>query len=84
VLSEASLYTKTSRTEVFRGQRRIVEFDPRLRLEVTAAEPDVRSVVQAIERIPGAATFVQVIDASLTTVVGGDGFAVPGTEQPRD
>jgi ammonium transporter, Amt family len=31
VLSEASLYTSAPRTEVFRGQRRKVEFDPRLR-----------------------------------------------------
>jgi ammonium transporter, Amt family len=85
VLSEASLYTRTSRTEVFRGQRRIVEFDPRLRLEVTAAEPDVQRVVQAIERIPGAATFLQVIDASLTAAVGSaEGVADPAPDRrPR-
>ena len=65
VLSEASLYTQASRTEVFRGQRRVVEFEPRLRLEVTATESDVPRVVQAIQRIPGAGPYLQVIDARL-------------------
>jgi ammonium transporter, Amt family len=64
VLSEASLYTQASRTEVFRGQHRVVEFEPRLRLEVTAAESDVQRVVQAIRRIHGASTYVHVIDAN--------------------
>jgi|SRR5215469_9785033 len=67
VLSEASLYTQASRTEVFRGQRRVVEFEPRLRLEVTAEESDVQRVVQAIQSIPGAGTFPQVIDANCFT-----------------
>jgi len=75
VLSEASLYTTTSRTQVFRGQRRTVEFDPRLRLEVTAAEPDVQRVIQAIQRVPGAAMYLQVIDASLAAAP--DGQPVP-------
>jgi nitrogen regulatory protein PII len=66
VLSEVSLYTRAPRVEVARGQRRIVEFDPRLRIEVTAAECDVPGVVQAIGRIPGASTYVQVIDAGVT------------------
>jgi ammonium transporter, Amt family len=70
VLSEASLYTQASRTEMFRGQRRVVEFDPRLRLEVTAEESDVQRVVQAIERVPGVSTYLQVIDARLTEAVG--------------
>ena len=71
VLSEASLYTKTPHTEMLRGQRRVVEFEPRLRLEVTVAEPDVQRVVQAIQRIAGAGTYLQVIDARLPEAVGG-------------
>ena len=71
VLSEASLYTKTPHTEMFRGQRRVVEFEPRLRLEVTAAESDVPRVVQAIQGIAGAGTYLQVIDARLPAAVGG-------------
>jgi Amt family ammonium transporter len=70
VLSEASLYTSTPRTEVFRGQRRKVAFDPRLRLEVTVPESNVQRVVQAIRRIPGVSTYLQVIDASLAAAVG--------------
>jgi len=58
------LYIGTSRTEVFRGQRRKVEFDARLRLEVLAEESDVQRVIEAIRRIPGAVTYLQVIDAS--------------------
>jgi nitrogen regulatory protein PII len=67
VLSEASVYSPTPRTEVFRGQRRLVEFDARLRLEVLVAEPDVQRVVQTIRRIPGTGTYLQVIDASCFT-----------------
>jgi ammonium transporter, Amt family len=63
VLSEASLYTPTPRTEVFRGQRRVVEFDSRLRVEVIAAESDVERVVQTIRRLPGVGPYLQVIDA---------------------
>ena len=71
VLSEASLYTNASRTEMFRGQPRLVEFEPRLRLEVSAAESDVPRVVQAIKRIAGAGAYLQVIDARLPEAVGG-------------
>jgi Amt family ammonium transporter len=71
VLSDASLYTRASRTEVFRGQRRVVEFEPRLRLEVTTAPSDLPRVVQAIQRIPGASTYLQVSDACLPEAVGG-------------
>ena len=49
----------------------MVEFDPRLRLEVTAKESDVQRVVQAIQRIPGASTYLQVIDARLTETMAG-------------
>jgi nitrogen regulatory protein PII len=70
VLSEASLYTSAPRTEVFRGQRRKVAFDPRLRLEVTVPESDVQRVVQAIQQIPGISPYPQVIDATLATAVG--------------
>jgi ammonium transporter, Amt family len=63
VLSEASAYTTTPRTEVFRGQRRVVEFDSRLRVEVIAAEPDVQRIVQTIRRIRGVGPYLQVIDA---------------------
>jgi ammonium transporter, Amt family len=73
VLSEASLYTEPSRTQVIRGQRRRVEFDARLRLEVTAEEPDVQRVVQAIQRTRCASTYLQVIDASFTEAVGAAG-----------
>jgi ammonium transporter, Amt family len=69
VLSEASLYTSAPRTEVFRGRRRKVAFDPRLRLEVTVPDSDVQRVVQAIRRIPGVSSYLQVIDASLTAAV---------------
>jgi ammonium transporter, Amt family len=69
VLSEASLYTSAPRTEVFRGQRRKVTFDPRLRLEVTVPESDVQRLVQAMRRIPGVGTYLQVIDASLAAAV---------------
>ncbi|HEX6453322.1 MAG TPA: ammonium transporter [Trebonia sp.] len=72
VLSEASLYTSTPRTEVFRGQRRKVAFDPRLRLEVTVPKSEVHRVVQAIQRIPGS-TYPQIIDASFAAAVGDDG-----------
>jgi ammonium transporter len=71
VLSEASLYIATPRTEVFRGQRRVVEFDPRLRVEVIAAEPDVQRIVQTIQGIPGAGPYMQVIDASCFTPAAG-------------
>src|SRR5215470_12375984 len=70
VLSEASLYTSTPRTEVIRGQRRQVAFDPRLRLEVTVPEPGVQRVVQAIRQIPGVSKYLQIIDASLAAAVG--------------
>jgi len=69
VLSEASLYTSAPRTEVFRGQRRKVTFDPRLRLEVTVPESDMQRLVQAMRRIPGVGTYLQVIDASLAAAV---------------
>jgi nitrogen regulatory protein PII len=86
VVSEASLYTPTPRTEVFRGQRRTIPFDPRLRLEVTVPESDVQRVVQAIRRIPGVATYLQVIDASLTAAVagrpGGNGAGEYGQGDP--
>jgi Amt family ammonium transporter len=74
VLSEASMYTQAPRTEVFRGQRRMVEVEPRLRLEVTAAESDVPRVLHAIQRIPGASNYnyLQVIDAHLIKTVGGE------------
>jgi nitrogen regulatory protein PII len=72
VLSEASLYIHPPRTEVFRGQRRKIAFDPRLRLEVTVAESDVQRAVQAMQRVPGASTYLQVIDASLATTVGAE------------
>lgn len=72
VLSEASLYTRAPRTEVLRGQRRTVQFDPRLRLEVTVAGPDVPRVVQVIQRLPGVGTYLQVIDARLTQAVDGE------------
>ena len=65
VLSDASLYTVPTRTEVTRGQRRTVEFAPRLRLEVIAEEHYVPRIVQAIERIPGASTYLQIIDAQI-------------------
>jgi ammonium transporter, Amt family len=70
VLSEASLYTSTPHTEVFRGQRRKVAFDPRLRLEVTVPKSEAHRMVQAIERIPGISTYPQIIDASLAAAVG--------------
>ena len=66
VLSEASLYTATARTEVVRGQRRMVDFETRLRLEVIVGESNVQSVVRAIQQMPGASTYAQVIDAQLT------------------
>jgi nitrogen regulatory protein PII len=83
VLSEASLYTSAPRTEVSRGQRRKIAFDPRLRLEVTVPESDVRRVVQVIQRIPGTSTYLQVIDASLTAAAGdGDGAGERGRDCP--
>jgi ammonium transporter, Amt family len=81
ILSEASMYTETARPEVTRGQRRMVEFDPRLRLEVIADVHDVPRVAQAIQRIPGASTYLQVIDAQLAESVGAgasDGSARTG------
>ena len=51
VLSEASLYTEPARTDV-RGQRRTVEFDRRLRLEVIAEEHRVPRIVQATQGSP--------------------------------
>ena len=77
VLSEASLYTKALRTEMFRGQPRLVEFEPRLRLEVTAAESDAPRVIQAIKQIAGAATSLQVIDTRLPEAAGRS--PTPGT-----
>jgi ammonium transporter, Amt family len=71
VLSEASLYISTPRTEVYRGQRREVEFDARLRVEVIAAEPDVQRIVQTIRGIPGTGPYLQVIDASCFTQTAG-------------
>jgi hypothetical protein len=50
----------------------MVEVEPRLRLEVTAAESDVQRVLHAIQRIPGASTYLQVIDACLIKTVGGE------------
>jgi nitrogen regulatory protein PII len=77
------LYTSAPRTEVYRGQRRKVAFDPRLRLEVTVPESDVRRVVQVIDRIPGTSTYLQVIDASLTSAAGdGDGAGERGRDCP--
>jgi ammonium transporter len=73
VLSEASVYTRAPRTEVFRGQRQMIDFEPRLLLEVTAPEPDVQRVTQAIQQIPGANTYLQVIDAQGTAAVEGEG-----------
>jgi ammonium transporter, Amt family len=70
VLSEANTYTESARTEVTRGQRRRVEFDPRLRLEVIAREHDVPDIIGAIQGLPGAGTYVQVIDASPLEKVG--------------
>ena len=64
VLSEASAYTTNPRTEVVRGQSRMVEFDPRLRLEVIAEERDVAQVVDAIRRMPGVSSYLQVLDAN--------------------
>lgn len=64
VLSEASLYTQASRTEMFRGQRRVVEFDPRLRVEVTTDESNVQRVAQALRGIPGATTYLQIVNAN--------------------
>jgi ammonium transporter, Amt family len=77
VLSEASYYTSTPRTEVFRGQRRKVALDPMLRLEVTVPESDAQRMVQAIQQIPGTSPYLQVIDVGLAATVGdrhgGDG-----------
>jgi nitrogen regulatory protein PII len=63
VLSEASAYTTNPRTEVVRGQSRMVEFDPRLRLEVIAKERNVTRVVDAIRRMSGVSSYLQVLDA---------------------
>ena len=65
MLSDASLYTVPTRTEVTRGQRRTVKVAPRLRLEVIARRHYVPRIVQAIERIPGASTYLQIIDAQI-------------------
>jgi nitrogen regulatory protein PII len=81
VLSEASLYTPEPRTEVFRGQRREIAFDPRLRLEVTVPESDVQRVVQAIQQIAGISTYPQVTDASLAPAVGDSGGGHGAVEQ---
>jgi hypothetical protein len=52
----------------------MVEVEPRLRLEVTAAESDVPRVLHAIQRIPGASNYnyLQVIDPRLIKTVGGE------------
>ena len=71
MLSEANVYTPAARTQIFRGQRRVVEFEPRLRLEVTAAESDVPHMVQAIQGIPGVGTYLHVVDTRLPEAVGG-------------
>jgi ammonium transporter len=63
VLSEASAYTTNPRTEIVRGQARMVEFDRRLRLEVIVEERDVTRVVDAIRRMPGVSSYLQVLDA---------------------
>ena len=52
---------------MFRGQPRRVDFGARLRLEVLAAESDAQRVVEAIRRIPGASTYLQVVDATCFT-----------------
>ena len=70
VISEASLYTSAPRTEVFRGQRRNVAFDPRLRLEVTVQKSDVPRVVRAIRQVAGVSPYPQVFEASLAPAVG--------------
>ena len=70
VISEASLYTSAPHTEVFRGQRRNVAFDPRLRLEVTVQKADVPRVVQAIRQVAGVGAYPQVFEASLAPAVG--------------
>ena len=72
VLSEASAYTTNPRTEVVRGQSRMVEFDPRLRLEVIAEERDVARVVDAIRRMPGVSSYLQVLDANFIEPVVAD------------
>jgi nitrogen regulatory protein PII len=72
VLSEASAYTSNPRTEVVRGQSRMVEFDRRLRLEVIAEERDVPRVVDAIRRMPGVSSYLQVLDADVIEPEGVD------------
>jgi Amt family ammonium transporter len=84
VLSDASLYTTTPRTEVFRGQRRKVAFDPRLRLEVTVPDSGVHRMVQAIQQIPSTSTYLQVIDASLAAAVGDGGGDGAGEQDQGD
>jgi ammonium transporter, Amt family len=87
VLSEASYYTSMPRTEVFRGQRRKVAFEPMLRLEVTVPETDAQRIVQAIQKIPGTSTYAQVIDVGLAAAVGdrhgGDGAGEHGQGGPE-
>jgi Amt family ammonium transporter len=73
VLSEASSYTSDPRTEVVRGQPRMVEFDPRLRLEVIAEEPNVTRVVEAIRRMRGVSSYLQVLDADFIEPAVADG-----------
>ncbi len=68
VVSEASLYSRTPRTEVFRGQRRALEFDARLRVEVTVEKSNVQRVLEAIQRIPGASRYLQVTDENPSLV----------------
>jgi len=63
VLSEASSYTTKPHTEVIRGQSRMVEFEPRVRLEVMAEERDVTRIVDAIRRTPWVSSYLQVLDA---------------------
>jgi ammonium transporter, Amt family len=66
VLSEASLYMQAPRTEILRGQGREVAFDPRLRVEVTTEETNVRRVAQALHRLIGASTYLQVVNAQVS------------------
>jgi hypothetical protein len=47
----------------------MIEFEPRLLLEVTAPESDVQRVTQAIQQVPDASTYLQVIDAQVTGAV---------------
>ena len=48
--------------EVIRGQQRLVQFHPRLRVEVLVAENNVEHVAQAFEHYaPGSRAFVEAI-----------------------